>query len=74
MSNCIELAINMIKYSKQKSSALKCPRSSICYKTVQANQRAIQCDACSLWCHIKCDGTNLESYKNIMDNVEITWK
>ena len=73
MSNCIELAIDMIKYSKQKSSALKFP-CSICYKVVLANQRAIQCDACSLWCHIKCDGTNLESYKNIMDNMEITWK
>ena len=46
----------------KKSTALKFP-CNICYKTVLPNQKAIQCYACSLWCQIKCDGTNLESYE-----------
>ena len=28
---------------------------------------------CSLWCHIKCDGTTVDSYKQIMENKELTW-
>ena len=30
---------------------------SICDKNVLNNQKAIQCDSCNRWCHIKCDGT-----------------
>ena len=36
------------------------------------NQRAIQCDTCNLWAHIKCDGTSTESYSKMMDDVDNT--
>ena len=35
---------------------------SICNKNVLENQKAIQCDSCNMWCHIKCDGTPIETY------------
>ena len=72
MQNSIALAIDMIKGNKQTSNTLQFP-CSICYKTVLANQKAIQCDACSLWCHIKCDGTTLDSFKKIVENEQIIW-
>ena len=69
MTNSIELAIDTIKSNKQTSYF-----KIICHKMVLANQKAIQCDdACSLWCHIKCDGTTVESYKKIVENEEIIW-
>ena len=36
---------------------------SICNKSVMYNQKALQCDTCDLWTHIKCDGTNDDAYK-----------
>ena len=75
ITNPTEMAIDMIKGNLQKlnsSSGIKFP-CSICYKTVLANQKAIECDACSLWCHIKCDGTTIDLYKQIMENNELTW-
>ena len=35
-----------------------------------SNQRAIQCDLCNLWCHIKCDGTSAEIYDKLMSSDE----
>ena len=35
-------------------------------KNVLRNQKAIQCDTCNLWCHIKCDDTSTEIYNNLM--------
>ena len=31
-----------------------------------SNQKAIQCDTCNGWCHIKCDGTSIETYNNLI--------
>ena len=47
------------------SNNLKFP-CIICYKNVLNNQKAIQCDSCSPWCHIKCDGTSFVTYNKLM--------
>ena len=53
--------------TKSKSSRkLKFP-CSICESSVMSNQKAIQCDSCNLWAHIKCDGTSLNDYNDMMD-------
>ncbi len=36
---------------------------SICNRNCLDNQNCIQCDKCDKWCHIKCDGTNLNEYR-----------
>ena len=61
--------------SKPKSSRkIKYP-CSICNKAVLDNQKAIQCDTCDLWCHIKCDGTSNEKYNYLMleENSSESW-
>ena len=35
---------------------------SICNKSVQKNQNAIQCDKCDKWVHRKCEGMSIEKY------------
>ena len=34
----------------------------ICTKSVASNHRAIQCDICDIWAHIKCKKTNSQTY------------
>ena len=46
---------------------------SICNKNVLNNQKAIQCDLCNLWYHIKCDGTSLETYNDLMLSQDDVW-
>ena len=36
---------------------------SVCKKTVARNHRAINCDLCNLWCHIKCGKVTPTEYK-----------
>jgi hypothetical protein len=31
---------------------------SVCAKSVAKNHRAILCDSCQLWCHIRCGGVS----------------
>ena len=40
----------------------------ICEKSVRINQKAIICDTCSLWTHIKCDGTSVNEYEELQNN------
>ena len=35
---------------------------SICNKSVQKNQNAIQCDKCDKWVHRKCEGMSIDTY------------
>ena len=35
---------------------------SVCAKNVLSNQKAVCCDTCMKWCHIKCDGTSVGEY------------
>ena len=39
-----------------------------CSKPVANNHRAIRCDLCSLWVHIKCNFTSVEEYNRLIDH------
>ena len=44
----------------------------ICCKSVNRNQKAIQCDICKFWVHIKCNGLNANDYTSLQ-NSEDDW-
>ena len=66
-----ELVIDAIKNGKNFNTPnnLKFP-CSICNKNVLNNQKAIQCNK---WCHIKCDGTYIETYNKLMLSEDESW-
>ena len=35
----------------------------ICNNPVAKNHKAVECDNCGLWVHIKCNKTNTQTYK-----------
>ena len=35
----------------------------ICTKAVASNHKAIQCDICDIWVHIKCNKINSQTYE-----------
>ncbi|XP_065654555.1 uncharacterized protein LOC136081185 [Hydra vulgaris] len=38
----------------------------VCYKTVTCNQKAIQCDSCNKWIHIRCNNVDKKFYNSLM--------
>ena len=40
----------------------------ICQKNVANNQKAILCTSCNFWIHIKCNGTPVAEYNQIIDD------
>ena len=56
-----------------RSKKLKFP-CSICNKSVMKNQKAVKCDTCKKWAHIKCDGTtNTECEKLMISDENSPW-
>ena len=51
--------------NKDVSLNIKCPT---CEHTIAKNHRKIKCHFCSLSFHIKCNGTDLKTYNNILKN------
>ena len=46
----------------------------ICSKPVARNHRAIKCDICKLWIHIKCNNLSKTEYlKHMDDDDNTTW-
>ena len=45
----------------------------ICQKAIAKNHRAIECDNCNLWVHIKCNKINLQTYKCLQYNYSTAW-
>ena len=45
---------------------------SVCSKSVRKNDRAVFCDVCNFWVHIKCNNITPSEYKNLkwQDNTE----
>ena len=43
-----------------------------CKNAVASNHKAIQCDNCNLWVHIRCYKINKQTY-SILLNDETTW-
>ncbi|XP_057295684.1 uncharacterized protein LOC130624132 [Hydractinia symbiolongicarpus] len=44
----------------------------ICLKSVASNHRAIMCDVCGFWVHIKCNGLNATDYE-MLQNSNDNW-
>ena len=42
----------------------------ICGKSVNCNHKAIQCDLCDFWIHIKCNGLNANDYASLQKSSE----
>ena len=40
----------------------------ICSKTVRSNQRAVQCDSCNAWYHVKCMQMNTHVYEALANS------
>ena len=46
----------------------------ICNKNVLRSQKAIQCDTCHKWSHIKCENMSNETYDSLVSSdVEFDW-
>ena len=41
-----------------------------CNLNIRKNNKAIQCDSCNYWNHIKCDGIDYTQYENLEKSVE----
>ena len=44
----------------------------ICLKPVAKNHKAVKCDYCDLWIHIKCNKINTQTY-NLLLNDNSAW-
>ena len=47
--------------------------SSVCHKKVAERHRAISCDTCQLWCHIKCGRISVKEYKKMINTLGLVW-
>ena len=45
----------------------------ICNKPVANNHRAVQCDICDLWIHIKCNSISPAVYKEMSETDDLKW-
>ena len=52
------------------TNASKC---SVCSKTVARNHRAVNCDQCRKWCHIKCGQVKPRDFKVFQSMVSFDW-
>ena len=46
---------------------------SVCWKTVARNHRAVNCDLCDLWCHIRCGGVKPQEYIKLQSANHFSW-
>jgi len=52
------------------TSTHKCP---VCIRAVAERHRAIICDGCSRWCHIKCGNVNPKTYEELLQVDNFSW-
>lgn len=48
---------------QSQRNANTCPA---CFRTVAKNHRAVECDQCKKWLHIKCDNISVKSYNSML--------
>ena len=48
-------------------------KCSICSRTVASNHRAIECDNCLQWCHIKCGSVTPREYQKMINLENLSW-
>ena len=48
-------------------------KCSVCNKRVARNHRAVNCDNCNMWCHIKCASIKPSEYKNYQSLPSFFW-
>ena len=46
---------------------------SVCGKCVRSNQKALECDGCQLWAHIKCVGVSNTVYNELDAKSRFSW-
>ncbi|XP_020622097.1 uncharacterized protein LOC110059711 [Orbicella faveolata] len=49
------------------------PKCSVCSKSTARNHRALSCDRCEKWCHIKCGNVKPSDYKNLQRLTTFDW-
>jgi hypothetical protein len=45
-------------------------RCAVCFKCVRDNQRAIFCDSCNHWVHLKCTNLSCQDYITMSDSTD----
>lgn len=48
-------------------------KCSLCSRTVASNHRAIECDNCLQWCHIKCGSVTPLKYQQMINLENLSW-
>ncbi len=48
-------------------------KCSVCAKTIAVNHRALSCDHCGDWCHIKCGNVKPKEYKTYQKMENFNW-
>ncbi|VDI02709.1 Hypothetical predicted protein [Mytilus galloprovincialis] len=46
----------------------------VCSKPVAKNHRALECDSCTYWVHIKCGGITPSDYQQFQKNKHLSWE
>ena len=46
---------------------------SVCQRTVRSYNRALECDVCKQWCHIKCAEISLREYQRLQNIKPFDW-
>ena len=71
LPNVVRKAVNLLKnkanhmLTATSSSNIKYP-CGICKKSVDKNQKAINCSVCTRWVHIKCNGVSVNEYEKLV--------
>ena len=52
------------------NNSLKC---SVCSRTIARNHRALSCDQCDKWCHIKCGNVKPNDFKSLQRLAFFDW-
>ena len=62
--------LNLIQVLLLTARLLHC---ALCQKNVRSYNRAIACDVCTHWCHIKCGEISLREYRRLQNIQNFDW-